>query len=159
MSNAPRDDNFVPTLLAASSADGTTPVPVYADPTSHRLLVDIPRSSGSATSQTGTNANVLTAAVGAADASFWVGVSATCTAYTSGSMQLQLAYTDETNTSRTANINGHFTSGYGVNVSGTGAFEGQLLHIRAKAGTNIVISTIGTFTLTYDIYATINKVA
>lgn len=44
MANASRDQNFVPTLLAVSSADGTTPVPVYADPTTHRLLTD---SSGS----------------------------------------------------------------------------------------------------------------
>lgn len=159
MANAKRDQNNVPTLLAVSNADGTTPTLVYADPTTHRLLTDIPRSTGSATAQTATNANVLTVTVGSADASYWVGVSSTCTAYTSGSMQLQAAYTDETNTARTATIQGHFTSGYGINVSGTGAFEGQILHIRAKAGTTIVISTTGTFTLTYDIYATITKVS
>lgn len=41
MANAARDDNFVPTLLGASSADGSTPVRVYANPTTHRLLVDL----------------------------------------------------------------------------------------------------------------------
>ena len=41
MADAPRDNNFVPTLLGASSADGKTPVPVYANPTTHRLLVDL----------------------------------------------------------------------------------------------------------------------
>ena len=40
MPNAPRDKNFVPALLATSSVDGITPVVVYADPTTHRLLVD-----------------------------------------------------------------------------------------------------------------------
>lgn len=40
MSNATRDENSVPVLLATSSVDGT-PVPVYADPTTHRLLVDV----------------------------------------------------------------------------------------------------------------------
>lgn len=40
MANASRDENSVPTLLGASSADGKTPVRVYADPTTHRLLVD-----------------------------------------------------------------------------------------------------------------------
>ncbi len=40
MANASRDSNFVPTLLAASSVDGTTPVVVYADPDTHRLLVE-----------------------------------------------------------------------------------------------------------------------
>ncbi len=34
------------TLLGVSSADGLTPVNVYADPTTHRLLVDIPGGSG-----------------------------------------------------------------------------------------------------------------
>lgn len=40
MANARRDNNFVPTLLGVSSTDGSTPVTVYADPTTHRLLVD-----------------------------------------------------------------------------------------------------------------------
>lgn len=40
MSQAKRDENFVPTLLGVSSVDGTTPIPVYADPVTHRLLVD-----------------------------------------------------------------------------------------------------------------------
>lgn len=41
MANAKRDDNRVPTLLALSSADGTTPVTLWADPTTHRLLVSV----------------------------------------------------------------------------------------------------------------------
>ncbi len=40
MANASRDENFVPTLLGASSSDGITPVTIYADPTTHRLLVN-----------------------------------------------------------------------------------------------------------------------
>lgn len=40
MANASRDANFVPTLLGVSSTDGSTPVKLYADPTTHRLLVD-----------------------------------------------------------------------------------------------------------------------
>jgi hypothetical protein len=39
MGNAKRDDNYVPTLIAVSNADGVTPVTLYADPTTHRLLV------------------------------------------------------------------------------------------------------------------------
>ncbi len=38
MGNASRDSNLVTTLLAVSNADGTTPVTLYADPTTHRLL-------------------------------------------------------------------------------------------------------------------------
>ncbi len=40
MANAKRDENSVPTLIAASSTDGVTPTLVYADPSTHRLLVD-----------------------------------------------------------------------------------------------------------------------
>lgn len=40
MANAPRDDNFIPTLLGASSTDGKTPTSVYVDPATHRLLVN-----------------------------------------------------------------------------------------------------------------------
>ncbi len=40
MANAYRDENNVPTLIASSSSDGKTPVRVYADPSTHRLLVD-----------------------------------------------------------------------------------------------------------------------
>jgi hypothetical protein len=40
MANAPRDENHIPALLGVSSADGTTPTPIYANPTTHRLLID-----------------------------------------------------------------------------------------------------------------------
>ena len=40
MSNAYRDENSVPTLIASSNLDGKTPVRLYADPVTHRLLVD-----------------------------------------------------------------------------------------------------------------------
>ena len=40
MANAKRDENSVPTLLGVSSADGVTPVVLWADPTTHRLLTD-----------------------------------------------------------------------------------------------------------------------
>ena len=35
-----RDSNYVTSLLAVSSVDGITPVPLWADPITHRLLVD-----------------------------------------------------------------------------------------------------------------------
>ena len=38
--NARREDNFVTTLLAVSSVDGQSTVDVWADPVTHRLLVD-----------------------------------------------------------------------------------------------------------------------
>lgn len=50
MADAYRDQNDVPTLIAASSADGKTPVRLYADPTTHRLLIDLPGGGGTVTS-------------------------------------------------------------------------------------------------------------
>ena len=41
MTNAYRDENSVPTLIAVSNVDGQTPVRIYADPVTHRLLVDL----------------------------------------------------------------------------------------------------------------------
>jgi len=40
--SAPRDNNRVPVIIGTSSTDGKTPVTIYADPTTHRLLVDLP---------------------------------------------------------------------------------------------------------------------
>ncbi len=40
MADAKRDGNFVPTLIGVSNSDGLTPIVVYADPVTHRLLVD-----------------------------------------------------------------------------------------------------------------------
>lgn len=37
--NAQRDDNFVPTLLGVDDSDGVSPVTIYADATTHRLLI------------------------------------------------------------------------------------------------------------------------
>lgn len=38
MGNAKFDDNNIPTWIGVSSADGTTPVTIYVDPTTHRVL-------------------------------------------------------------------------------------------------------------------------
>jgi hypothetical protein len=57
MADAERDGNFVPTLIAVSNADGETPVRVYADPTTHRLLVDLAGGSGTVTSVSVVTAN------------------------------------------------------------------------------------------------------
>lgn len=55
---AERDGNFVPTLLAVSSVDGVTPVTVYADPVTHRLLTDLTGGgSGTVTSVSVVTAN------------------------------------------------------------------------------------------------------
>lgn len=42
-----RDDNYVPALGATSSVDGITPVDVWADPTTHAILISGAASSSS----------------------------------------------------------------------------------------------------------------
>lgn len=49
MADASHDSNSIPTLLAASSTDGTTPIKVYADPVTHRLKVDASGAGGTGT--------------------------------------------------------------------------------------------------------------
>lgn len=46
MAQAPRDANRVTTLLGTSNADGTTPIVIWADPVTHRLLCDVSISGG-----------------------------------------------------------------------------------------------------------------
>ncbi len=49
MADAYRDQNSVPTLIAASNVDGKTPIRVFADPVTHRLLVDSASGGGTGT--------------------------------------------------------------------------------------------------------------
>ncbi len=69
MSNAYRDENSVPTLIASSNIDGKTPVRVYADPVTHRLLVDLPAGSG-VTSINSDTTSAQTLAVGTSGTDF-----------------------------------------------------------------------------------------
>lgn len=57
MAVAPIDDNSRQGLVAVSSADGTSIVRLYADPTTHRLLVDLASGSGTVTSVSVVTAN------------------------------------------------------------------------------------------------------
>src|SRR3990167_11489586 len=52
MADAKRDDNQITTLLAVSNVDGSTPVPLYAGPPTHRLLVSATSSNSVAGSDT-----------------------------------------------------------------------------------------------------------
>ncbi len=38
MTNAHRDNNHIPVILAISSADGSTPIQIKADPSTHAIL-------------------------------------------------------------------------------------------------------------------------
>ncbi len=43
------DNNHVPGLMGVSNADGVSPVTIYADPVTHRLLIDSASSGGTGT--------------------------------------------------------------------------------------------------------------
>ena len=74
MTEARRDQNKVPTLIGASSSDGTTPVLIYVNATTNRALVDalstsIPATSGGlsayqAVSAASNNADTVKASAG-----------------------------------------------------------------------------------------------
>lgn len=70
MANAYRDQNSVPTLIASSNVDGSTPVRIYADPVTHRLLVDAGGSSAGIISINGDTTAAQTLTVGSAGTDF-----------------------------------------------------------------------------------------
>lgn len=54
MTNAKKDNNNIPVILAASSADGSTPVPIKINPTTHGISVD---DAGTGSDLSGDNAS------------------------------------------------------------------------------------------------------
>lgn len=88
-----------------------------------------------------------------------VSMNACITSFSSGALSMKCDFTDEGNTARTANVvfTQTGTSGTWVNSqTAAGVLIGHPLVIRAKAGTDIVCYTTGTFgTLTYDVCARI----
>lgn len=70
MANAYRDQNNVTTLIASSNGDGFTPVRVYADPVTHRLLVDAGGSSSGITSINADTTAAQTLTVGSTGSDF-----------------------------------------------------------------------------------------
>lgn len=66
MGDAKRDNNYVTTLIGVSSADGITPVTVYVDPTTHRVLTQAAAGSGTVTSVSVVTANGISGSVATA---------------------------------------------------------------------------------------------
>jgi hypothetical protein len=117
-----------------------------------------------ATGVTSAQASLYTYTVGAADGSFLVSGNVLVTAAVTASFTMTVAYTDEGNTARTLTLPFSQTSGTILttitNVTGTGAYEGVQLHIRAKASTTITFATVGTFTsVTYNAEGTVQQIS
>lgn len=111
------------------------------------------------TGQTGAVGTVTSFAVPGSGSfnTFVVGGYLTVTAVSLDVIQLQVAYTDETNTSRTQSF---FVQGATTGISTTGANGYSPMQIRVKQGTTITVSTIlttGTGSITYDVGASISQ--
>lgn len=93
---------------------------------------------------------LATYTVGAADASYQISANVLITTATLFNFSVTCTYTDESNTSRVVTLNFSQLSGVFVtsmtNLLAAPAYEGVPLHIRAKAGTTIIIASTGTFT-------------
>lgn len=108
------------------------------------------QGAGRVTAQAAANATISTYTVGAADGSFQVSANMNVTVSTALTTTMTCTYTDESNTSRVMvmpvqQLTGSFIAAGAI--TGLGAWESPVMHIRCKAATTITIgTTAGTFT-------------
>jgi len=153
--NAAFTGNLSATLPAYSSG---TYLPAIYNSTNNRFetLASYPSNKANGYIPSLTAAQTLTSYnVGASDAPFLVSANILVTASSVNNFTVTCSYYDESNTVRVVTLNFSQLAGTLVtaitNVTGTGVYEGIPIHIRAKAGTTIFISTTGTFTsITYN---------
>jgi len=131
MAQAARDQNNVTTLLAVSSVDGVTPVVVYANPTTHRLLVDSASGSGTVTSVSVTSANGLAGTVATATTTPAITLSTTITGFLYGNGTALSAATISTGLTAS-------TSTLTANIS-TGVSGGQTIYGGIAANEDLTI--------------------
>lgn len=115
------------------------------------------------TAQSAANASICNITSSSSDADYEVSGQVNVTASTSLATTLSVTYTDVSNTSRTmilpiTQLSGSFIA-LGA-ITGTGAWESPVMHIRAKASTGITIFTsAGTFTsVTYSASCVIKQI-
>lgn len=120
--------------------------------------------TGRSTAQTAAVASVATLTVGGADASYEISGNILITTSGSEAFSLQVDYTDDGNTARTATIpilriaTGAYTA-QTISASGAVPYPGGHIQIRCKASTAITIKTSGTFTgCTYNVEGSISRI-
>lgn len=169
MASLPRDPNNVVVAGGVYNDGSGTIVPLPIDPNTGNLLVTAVIGSGGSTvlsvsgtgrlvAQTGAAASVATVTVGSSDASYYASANVNVTTTGTFGITAVCTYTDETGTSRSLTMSFSTTGGSIVNgisaVAGLAAYAGLPVHVRAKAGTTITVSTTGTFTsVTYNVEA------
>ena len=142
--------------LDLADADAVTGVLPYANGGSSI-------TTGRSTAQTAAVASVATLTVGGSDATYEISGNILVTTSGSESFSLQVDFTDEGNTARTATIplvrisTGGFTATT-ISASGAVPYPSSSIQIRAKASTAITIKTSGTFTgCTYNVEGRIQR--
>lgn len=141
MAQAPRDQNRITTLLATSNADGTTPVVLWADPATHRLLVDASGAGmGTVTSVSVVSANGFAGTVATATTTPAITLSTTITGILKGNGTAISAAVSNTDYQAPITLT---TTG----TSGVATFNGTTLNIPnyAVSGSGL---TVGTTTIT-----------
>jgi len=138
MANAPIDQNSRQGLFALSSVDGTTLVPLYANPTTHRLLVDSAAGTGTVTSVSVVTANGFAGTVATATTTPAITLTTTITGLLKGNgtaISAATAGTDYVTASSTNTFTNktYDTAGAGnvFSINGTG--------ITAVTGTGAVV--------------------
>lgn len=124
---------------------GATPAQLDANFQQTPCLV----ASARLTAQAAAVPNLLTYAVGGADGTFLILGNVLVTTSVNHSFGLNIGFTDEGGGARVAltlfNILSTISNSI-ANANGAIPYLGLATHIRAKAGTNIILSTSGTFT-------------
>lgn len=129
--------------------------------------VPVIRATGRSVAAVAAVASVTAFTVGAADGSFEVWGNVNVTTATNHTFTVTVAYTDETNASRTTTFvpvlgatSQSAASNQITNTTGAGVYILWPIYIRAKAATAITVATTGTFTtVTYSVEAFIRQVA
>jgi hypothetical protein len=147
MSEASRDGNFVTTLLAVSSVDGVTPVTLYANPTTHRLLVDLTGAgSGTVTTVSVASANGFAGTVATATSTPAITISTTITGILKGN-----------GTAISAITVGSGLSYDGTTLSATGGGTGTVTDVSVVTA-NGVSGSVATSTTTPAITLTLGAI-
>lgn len=141
-------------IAGATSGSGT----IRVDSAAGTAVVTMPTTTGRmqaglrtrVTGQGAANASICTLTVGGSDASYHVSMNMNVASATAIATTMTCTYTDENSNARTlilpvTQLSGSFIA-LGA-VTGTGAWETPILHIRCKSGTAITLLTsAGTFT-------------
>jgi len=138
MANAQRDQNSVPTLLGVSNADGSTPIAIYADPTTHRLLVDLPGGTGTVTSVSVVTANGFAGSVATATTTPAITLSTTITGILKGNGTAISAATAGTDYVTASSTNTFTNKTYDTAGAGN-SFSINSTAITAVTGTGAVV--------------------